>query len=109
MVYKKAHYFLAVSATFEKRILNHLKDHTDEILAQVEADLEYQSRERDVPRVPLFTEYLSGLEKDIEQSLGDIGLLKNGVEKLTSQFTFDFYHRWLPSLLALARSRRKEN
>ena len=89
-----------VRLAFEERIRYFINEHAVEIVKQVNSDRKYQSDERDVPEVPLFDEYLSGLETEVQDTLARGDFPDSTAVEMIQYYRIRFYRDWLGNICA---------
>jgi predicted RNA-binding protein with EMAP domain len=90
--------FREVKLRFDEMLFHFIRDNTKEILEQLKADSDYHSQKTEVPKIPLFDDYLSKLEIEIKDSVTKIGYFNGTVKRLATEYRDVFYRSSLPNL-----------
>ena len=86
--------FKEIKSRFDKQIFDFVTENAVSITKQAYADLEAE-----VPQVPIFDDYLSRLEKEIEDSVAKAGFFNGTARRLVQRYREVFYHSSLPILM----------
>ncbi len=78
----------------DDRVYSFIKDNAKLIVSQARAD-----KKNDIPKVPLFDQYLSDLEKELRIELGKLGYFNGTVNKVINGYRNTFYYSSLPNLM----------
>ncbi len=78
----------------DKRVLAFILEEEASIVRQARDDTESE-----VPQVPLFDDYLSKLEVELESEVGKLGYFNGVVRKLIQNYRNVFYYSSLPNLM----------
>lgn len=83
-----------IKSRVDGQVLDFIRSCTKEIIEQARADTNSE-----VPRIPIFDDYLQGLETRLEVELGEMGYFNGTVRKLIENYRNVFYYSSLPNLM----------
>jgi len=97
--------FKAVQAAYDQKVFDFIRGHTKEILEQLTADVPYQSGQVEIPTIPIFDDFISGLEIEIRESLAKANHVNGAAHDLTEYYRNGFYYSALPNLSCYHKTR----
>ena len=84
----------AIKARVDGELLRFVLGHKEELVTQARADMDSE-----VPTVPLFEEYLTGLEHELKEEVTNKGYFPTTASRITQEYRDMFYYSSLPSLM----------
>lgn len=83
-----------IKCAFDRLIFEFIRQNAGKIVDQARADTTSE-----IPTVPLFDNYLTGLESQIQEQLKGIGYFNGVAKKIISGYRTTFYYSSLPNLV----------
>lgn len=87
-----------IKEKYEKIILEFILNNSGKILDELDNDEDYQANKKDSPVISIFDNYLNNLEKEIRESINDLGYFNGTATRLIQQYKDIFYYSSLPNL-----------
>ena len=89
-----------IAKKYNAIVLAFITRHAKQILQQMDNDPQYQSGEHDAPTIPLFDNFLTGLEEKIKREVNSAGFVNGAASELVTHYKAAFYYSALSNLSA---------